>query len=77
MTVREKQGHDVFLTALVFLWVISLCLLGIGLLFRSYTPVPASVRIAGTVQTMALVMMIVASITGCIYIARLIHRNAR
>ena len=75
MTRRKKQENDVFLSVLVVIWVISLCLMGIGLLFTSYTPVPASAQIAGSVQTLAMVMLILASIAGCIYIAHLIHRN--
>ncbi len=75
MTVREKKESGVFLTILVYLWVVSLFLLGIGILFRSYTPVPASAIIAGSVQTLAMVMLIIASIAGCIYVANLIHRN--
>jgi hypothetical protein len=75
MTVREKQKTDVFLHILAILWIVSLFLLGIGILFRSYTPVPASALIAAGVQTFAMVMLIVASIAGCIYIALLIHRN--
>ncbi|HTY15172.1 MAG TPA: hypothetical protein VMC42_05645 [Methanoregulaceae archaeon] len=75
MTGRKKQENDVFLSVLVVFWVISLFLIGISLLFRSYTPVQASVQVAGSVQTLAMVMLIVASIAGCIYIARLIHRN--
>ena len=74
MTVQGKQKTDIFLHILV-LWIVSLFLLGIGILFRSYTPVPASALIAGGVQTLAMVMLIVASIAGCIYIALLIHRN--
>lgn len=76
MTVREKQKNDVFLHILAMLWIVALFLLGIGILFRSYTPVPASALIAGSVQTLAMVMLIVASVAGCIYIALLIHRNA-
>jgi hypothetical protein len=75
MAVRKKQENDVFLTALIVFWIISLCLMGIGLLFTSYTPVPASAQIAGSVQTLAMVMLIIASIAGCIYIAFLIHKN--
>jgi hypothetical protein len=75
MTVREKQKTDIFLHILAMLWIVSLFLLGIGILFQSYTPVPASALIAGGVQTLAMVMLIVASIAGCIYIALLIHRN--
>jgi hypothetical protein len=76
MTVREKPKTDVFLHILAMLWIVALFLLGIGILFRSYTPVPASALIAGSVQTLAMVMLIVASVAGCIYIALLIHRNA-
>ncbi|HVP94746.1 MAG TPA: hypothetical protein VMS89_06180 [Methanoregulaceae archaeon] len=75
MTIREQKESDRFLTILVLLWVLSIGLVGIGILFRSYTPVPASAMIAGTVQTLAMVMLIIASIAGCIYVALLIHRS--
>ncbi len=75
MTGQTKQENDIFLRALVVFWVVSLFLMGIGLLFTSYTPVQASAQIAGFVQTLGMVMLIVASIAGCIYIAHLIHRN--
>jgi hypothetical protein len=75
MTGQKKQENDIFLSVLVVFWIISLCLVGIGLLFTSYTPVPASAQIAGFIQTSGMVMLIVASIAGCIYIARLIHHS--
>jgi polyferredoxin len=75
MTKKEKKESNLVFNILILLWVLSFFLLGVWFLFRSYTPVPASAEIADTVQILAMVLFIVASIAGCIYIVRLMVRE--
>lgn len=70
----KKNARDPFFYICVLLWAVSLSLLGLWLVMRSYTPIPAAAELAGAVLGWTMVLLIIASISGCIYILRLMLR---
>jgi hypothetical protein len=74
MAKIKNTRRDLFFYISVLLWAVSFSLLGMWLAFRSYTPVPAAVQMAGTVLSWAMVLLVIASIWGCLYIIHLIIR---
>lgn len=71
----KKKERDPYFYICVLLWAISFSLLGIWLVFRSYTPIPAAAEVAGMVLGWAMVLLIIASIWGCLYIIHLFIRE--
>jgi hypothetical protein len=74
MVQIKKNGRDLFFYICVLLWIGSFSLLGLWLVMRSYTPIPAAAELAGAVLGWTMVLLIIASISGCIYILRLMLR---
>jgi hypothetical protein len=74
MTKIKKSGRDPVFYICVILWAVSFSLLGLWLVFRSYTPIPAAAEVAGMVLGWAMVLLIIASIWGCYYIIHLFIR---
>ncbi len=70
----KKKERDLFLTVIVLLWALTFSLFALGLVFRSYAPIPASAEMAGIVLGWAMVLLIIASILVCLYIVRLFYR---
>ena len=71
----KKNARDPFFYICARLGVISVSLLGMWLVFRSYTPIPAAAEMAGMVLGWAMVFLIIASIWGCLYIIHLVIRT--
>jgi hypothetical protein len=75
MVKIKKDERDLFFYILVLLWAASFSLVGLWLVFRSYTPVPASAEVADFVLGWAMIVLIIASISGCLFVIRLFFRE--
>lgn len=75
MSNVKKNENDLFFYICILLWALSISFFGLWLAFRSYTPIPAAASMAALVLNGAMVLLIAASIWGCIYIIHLITRT--
>jgi len=74
MTKVKETRRNLFFYIIFILWAISFSLLGLWLVFRSYTPIPAAAEVAGMVLFWAMVLLIISSAVGCLYIIYLFIR---